>query len=409
MQQPEAENTAKISAAAIQLRLGYRWLRFATDLEPAYRTDQYRQGLTQLRVNLGLALAVVGVVMLLDRFLLRGTGSPLMDLARYAVLLPAIVLALTLTFLRDGSRLYGPAVSVLAPVAMVAVVLVILGAWGEGEERPFTALLLATMFIYFLVGLPFFAAVVTNLIAMATYLYGASMLAMPVEGLIYNAAMLLMAVVVGGVIAYSVEHTRRKAWLESRLLDEAAQRDGLTGIHNRRRFDGHLARVWHQGMREHKPITLLFADIDCFKDFNDRYGHQAGDEALKSVADELARVARRPLDLAARYGGEEFAVILYDTTQEHATRVVEQAMGAIRRLNIPHAGSTAAPMLTISIGIACVVPMARRSSAGLVQLADQALYAAKDAGRNQSRLLQAEYEHMKTGYFRRHMLKGDAQ
>jgi len=384
-------------------------LRFGPDLESAFRHEQYRQSLNHLRANLGIALAVVVIVMLLNRVVLSDEVSPLMDLARYVALLPALVLALTVTFLQDGSRLYRPIISVLAPVAMLAVVVMVLGTWEQGEERTFTALVLATMFVYFLVGLPYPAAVATNLIALAAYMYGAFALSMPVADLTYNAIMLLLAIAVGAVVGYNIEHTRRTVWLESRLLDEVAQRDGLTGIYNRRRFDEYLARVWQHGMREHRPVTLLFADIDHFKNFNDRYGHQAGDAALKAVAKVLARAARRPLDIAARFGGEEFAVLLYDTTQEHAARVADEIMEEIRKLGIPHAGSTAAPMLTISVGVACVVPMAKRSSAGLVQLADQALYAAKDAGRNQSHMLQAEYEHMKTGYFRRHMLKGEGQ
>ncbi len=123
---------------------------------------------------------------------------------------------------------------------------------------------------------------------------------------------------------------------------------------------------------------------------------------MKSVASVLAGHARRPLDIAARYGGEEFAIVLFDAARENAERIAAEIMEAVRRLAIPHADSAAAPVLTVSIGIACVVPASRRSWQGLVQLADQALYAAKDAGRNQARALEAEYEHMKTGYFRRH-------
>ena len=155
-------------------------------------------------------------------------------------------------------------------------------------------------------------------------------------------------------------------------------------------------------MREHRPIALLFADIDHFKAYNDRYGHQAGDEAMKAVATVLTQFARRPLDLVARYGGEEFAIVLHDTTQAHAVQVAEQLLEAVHGLGIPHQDSSAAPVLTISVGVACVQPVARRSSSGLLQLADQALYAAKDAGRNRMHLLQEEYEHMKSGYFRRH-------
>jgi diguanylate cyclase (GGDEF)-like protein len=203
--------------------------------------------------------------------------------------------------------------------------------------------------------------------------------------------------------AYHLEHARRTAWLEGQRLAETAMQDGLTGIHNRRRFDGHLQRAWAQSIRDRKPVALLFADIDYFKAYNDRYGHQAGDEAMKSVAGALARFTRRPLDLAARYGGEEFAIILFDVRREHAERIGEEILEAVRQLRIPHADSVAAPVLTISMGVACVTPVARRSWTGLVQLADQALYAAKDGGRNRAVVLEQEYEHMQTGYFHRHV------
>ena len=201
--------------------------------------------------------------------------------------------------------------------------------------------------------------------------------------------------------AWNLEHARRTAWLEGQRLAETAMQDGLTGIHNRRRFDEHLQRAWAQSIRDRKPIALLLADIDHFKAYNDRYGHQAGDEAMKAVAGALARFARRPLDLAARYGGEEFAVILFDTKRADAERLGAEILEAVRKLAIPHQDSGAAPVLTISLGIACVVPAARRSWAGLVQLADQALYAAKDGGRNRLEVLEQEYEHMQTGYFHR--------
>jgi diguanylate cyclase (GGDEF)-like protein len=154
-------------------------------------------------------------------------------------------------------------------------------------------------------------------------------------------------------------------------------------------------------VRERRPLALLFVDIDHFKDFNDRYGHQAGDEAMKSVAGQVARFARRPLDLAARYGGEEFAIILFDVKRSDAERIGEEVLQAVRELGIRHESSGTAPVLTVSMGIACVQPLARRSWAGIIQLADQALYAAKDHGRNRIELLEQEYEHMQTGYFHR--------
>jgi diguanylate cyclase (GGDEF)-like protein len=122
---------------------------------------------------------------------------------------------------------------------------------------------------------------------------------------------------------------------------------------------------------------------------------------MKAVAGTLARFARRPLDLAARHGGEEFAIILFDAKRADAERIGDEALAAVRELAIAHAGSGTAPVLTVSMGIACVQPLARRSWAGVIQLADQALYAAKDHGRNHAEVLEQEYEHMQTGYFHR--------
>ncbi len=409
MQQPDAQDTIQISSAAMQLRCGFRWLRFEPGLETAYRVEQFRGGLKFLRVNLAIVAASLLVVFQIEYVVMPAIGAALPGYARFGVMTPMLALALALTFMRRAEIWYPRLIATLMPIALMAVAWLGLWAWGLGESRLFVRLIIATIAAYFLVGLPFRSALVAGLIAIGFYVAAAIAVDMPALVLTNFFCMLLVANLMCAAGAYNMEHTRRTAWLESRLLDELAQRDGLTGIYNRRRFDEHLARVWQQCVREHRPVTLLFADIDHFKDFNDRYGHQAGDAALKAVADVLAGVARRPLDLAARYGGEEFAVILFDTAQENAARIAEQTLEEVRKLNIPHAGSTAAPMLTISIGVACVVPMARRSPSGLVQLADQALYAAKDAGRNQSRLLQAEYEHMQTGYFRRHMLKGDGQ
>jgi diguanylate cyclase (GGDEF)-like protein len=265
--------------------------------------------------------------------------------------------------------------------------------------------MIAAVAVYFVLGLPFRSALIVNLASVVFYAIVALSKAMPAAELTHYLSMLVIINVICIAGAYKLEHTRRTAWLEGQMLAEVAMHDGLTGIPNRRRFDDHLQRVWGQSIRERKHIALLFADIDHFKLFNDRYGHQAGDEALKAVATVLTSFARRPLDLAARYGGEEFAIVLFDTGRDDAVRIAEDIMAAVRDLGVPHADSSAGKVLTISIGIACVVPAARRSWQGLVQLADQALYAAKDAGRNQARVQEAEYEHMKTGYFRRHQIE----
>jgi diguanylate cyclase (GGDEF)-like protein len=184
------------------------------------------------------------------------------------------------------------------------------------------------------------------------------------------------------------------------MLEDLALRDGLTGICNRRRFDERMREFWRQALRDRKPLALLMIDIDCFKPFNDRYGHQAGDEVLKSVAAVLHRAARRPLDIAARYGGEEFAVALFEPTREYAASLGARILEDVRLLGIPNAGSTVDRVVTVSVGLAYILPAEGRSVDGFIQLADEALYAAKASGRNRLHVLEAEYAQLQTGLFR---------
>ena len=393
------------SPTAAQLRRGFATLRFEDDLERAYAADQFRDGLRFLRFNLTILAVIILTIIQIDHEVLPAVGRIVPDFARVGVMVPLLALGFGLSFLRQAEVWYPRLMAYAMALALMAIGWIALEAWADGESRLFVRLVIATIAVYFVLGLPFRRAFAANLAGIAVFAAAAAGRAMPGPEMTHYLAMLLMANVICAAGAYKLEHARRTAWLEGQLLAETALLDGLTGIPNRRRFDEHLLRVWNMGMRENRQVALLFGDIDHFKAYNDRYGHQAGDEALKAVAGVLARFARRSMDLAARFGGEEFGLLLYDLKREHAERIGEEILDAVRRLEIVHEASAAAPVLTISLGIACVQPVARRSPAGLLQLADQALYAAKDGGRNQSRVLEAEYQHLQTGYFHRKLLQ----
>ena len=392
---------ANATSLTEQLQRGFHGLRFEGELESAYRRDQFHERLRYLRINLAVLAAICLTVIQVDRVVVPVISRIVPDLARTGVMLPLLLAGFALTFIRRADAWYPRYIAVAMTAALVAMSWISLTAWGQGEPRVFVRLLLAIVAVYFVLGIGFRSAIAVNAIALVGYSVLAMSKSMPAVELSHYLMTLTIANIICVAGAWNLEHARRTAWLEGQRLAETALQDGLTGIHNRRRFDEHLQRVWAQSIRERKPIALLLADIDHFKAYNDHYGHQAGDEALKTVAGVLGRFARRPLDLAARYGGEEFAIILFDTRREHAERIGEEVMEAVRQLRIPHADSGAAPVLTISMGIACVVPAARRSWTGLIQLADQALYAAKDGGRNRAVVLEQEYEHMQTGYFHR--------
>jgi diguanylate cyclase (GGDEF)-like protein len=165
-------------------------------------------------------------------------------------------------------------------------------------------------------------------------------------------------------------------------LARLSQQDGLTGLANRRRFDLDLMRELGRARRDRRPISIVMADADFFKAYNDTYGHPAGDECLRRIAGALRSACRRPGDVAARYGGEEFALILPDTTEAAARRRARDAMRAVAALEIEHRGSETANVVTMSLGVAGCVPDDGVVADALVSRADQALYAAKRAGRN---------------------------
>ena len=158
--------------------------------------------------------------------------------------------------------------------------------------------------------------------------------------------------------------------------------DGVTGIGNRRRFDERLAVEWLRCGRQRLPLAVVLIDIDHFKLYNDHYGHLAGDECLRRVAQLLQATIRRADEVAARYGGEEFVLLLPDTPLPAAVTVAQRCMDSLRTAALPHPRSPTAPVITFSVGIASVVPQADAHSDTLVQAADAALYRAKYGGRN---------------------------
>ncbi|TAN80276.1 MAG: diguanylate cyclase [Gallionella sp.] len=168
----------------------------------------------------------------------------------------------------------------------------------------------------------------------------------------------------------------------NRKLQELSEHDGLTGIANRRKFDTVWQDEWERALRQDMSLAVIMIDIDHFKAFNDYYGHQSGDVCLQRVAKAIEAKVQRSSDLVARYGGEEFVVILPCIAEEDALHVAESIRAAVEALGILHAQNSAAPVVTISLGVAYWVPGRERHSVNLLAEADERLYQAKRAGRN---------------------------
>jgi diguanylate cyclase (GGDEF)-like protein len=162
--------------------------------------------------------------------------------------------------------------------------------------------------------------------------------------------------------------------------------DGLTQVANRRYFDQYLQQEWSRLQREQQPLSLILCDIDYFKNYNDYYGHQAGDDCLHKVAQALKNTIKRASDLVCRYGGEEFVVILPNTDLAGAIKVSQLIQGAIKELQLLHPHSSVSEKITLSLGIRCEIPNPESSVKSLINAADHALYQAKKLGRDRYHL-----------------------
>ncbi|BFM38592.1 GGDEF domain-containing protein [Synechocystis sp. LKSZ1] len=175
----------------------------------------------------------------------------------------------------------------------------------------------------------------------------------------------------------------------NRQLQKLAVIDPLTRIGNRRMFEQYFSRDWYHAIREQKWISLIICDVDYFKKYNDTYGHPQGDRCLRQVAQILRSNCKRATDIVARYGGEEFVIVLLDTKPSNAIEMVEKIQQSLMSCNLLHSASEVSSQVTLSFGVASARPKAATQEQTLIDLADQALYQAKQAGRNRYVLLKA--------------------
>jgi diguanylate cyclase (GGDEF)-like protein len=353
------------SPYADQLALGFRQLRFVRPLEREYR-EYLREDTFELkRMALCVGMLIWLAFAAFDFVLIQAPEIWWVLAIRLGVLL------LLLSF--TGLLLQRKHIHLLQPLSLVTIL-----ALGCG------AALVVCMASYFLVGLRLSEALACSLLILLSYIVVELwMTEVSLPRLINNGLFLLFGNLMGAVGCYLLEFKSREHFLISRLMRVLADHDSLTGLHNRRSFNRQFERLWRQAQREQCSLALLLCDIDHFKAYNDHYGHQAGDTVLQRVGSLLEDAARRPLDMAVRLGGEEFAVLLYNISSEQARLHAEALRQTLQTLDIAHAGSDTAAMLTMSIGVSCIQPEESSALAQLYEHADRALYEAKAFGRNQ--------------------------
>ncbi len=387
------------SPHARQLQAGFPWLTFEPELEREFRRTHFHENVLHTRVNLCMAVIITIAFCAMESIVLGPELNRIPGMIHMMVIVPTLLIGLAASFSLNRDRIYPPLALVASTILGLGVAAIQIIATRGGVSILFPCLMLTIIFIYFMGGLIFYHAVAANVIVMFAYLAAGTALQLPGREFAYDALAMIAANLFGASVVYMHEKTSRMRFLEACMLREMVARDGLTGIQNRRMFDQHIQRVWQQAVRDGERVAVLLADIDCFKDYNDRYGHQAGDECLRAVAVSLSQCARRPLDFVARYGGEEFAVILYEASREYVAEVLTRIQRSIAELNIPHEASRVASRLTLSIGAAFILPSSNRTHEGLIQLADEALYSAKEQGRNRVVVMEAEYHTLRTGRF----------
>lgn len=253
-------------------------------------------------------------------------------------------------------------------------------------SRPSKAAILIIMLLAVIVALPRLVVFLPIFFAFAAGVYVPLLLATPFLDFETLHMVLVMLMLVATTLWASANEVRKiliEVMLKQVTSEQASWSDRLTGIGNRRSFDVNLVTTWAQAARTKVPLSLMMVDVDFFKKFNDTYGHQAGDACLRQVASALDSCARRAGDSVTRYGGEEFAVVLFHTSLNEARNIGEEMLRAIQKLNIRHEQSPH-ESVTISIGIATIMPSVEDDMHQFVEEADKCLYRAKKNGRNRA-------------------------
>ncbi len=364
---------------AAELRKQPESARFAAPVEAEYRRSNLRESRALVRLTCTLALLLIGLQA--GEEVLAGSHAVASLIVFPVILFSSAVLA-WLAWSGGFERHYLPWAEVLVPLRNCLVCVQVIHVVAVGEIANLMLLPMLLIGPFYFLGLQYRTALATAVLSVASMVGAAVMFHLPPAMALRGGALLIVSAVTLGFAAWQVEKRSRRSFLETRIVAELAQQDVLTWAKNRRVFDEYLPQLWRQAASGARSLAILVIDVDHFKGYNDRYGHQAGDVALRQVALAIQRQVHRALDLVARYGGEEFAVILCDADCCSARFAAERMRRAVEELAIEHRESLSGAVLTISVGVAVVAPTAAGNACGALRLADEALYRAKAKGRN---------------------------
>ena len=360
-------------------------------MEADFRQHYLQRMLPFIRASLGLGIALVIIVCIIDMLLMpKAFFEPVVPLRLMTMLLPLLVGMAAAIFLKERYSLP----YLLAGVSMIVGVSAIwIGTVATGYDIPGASwpIVYITFNAYLVLGLTFRQSVAVGWSLFVLFVAIGLAQGIALQQLTYGALFLGACNLVGSWGAFMLERSARELFDDKRELVRLVHTDGLTGLFNRRTFDQHLRHVWKQAQREEKHIAVIVADIDHFKLYNDCYGHRMGDNCIKAVADVLANSVSRPLDMVARYGGEEYVILLYDPNPDFLQSYVQGLCQDVADLEVEHKASETLHCVSLSIGAALTDASSNVAADQLIRQADDALYEAKDQGRNRAIVYRTEW------------------
>jgi diguanylate cyclase (GGDEF)-like protein len=376
---------------------GFPLLIFTRRLEQHFLSDTLDARKNRFFIMGVIAVLIYNLFLITDREMLPDIYLTAWKI-RLGIVTPAMIIVLIVMRWRAFVQLLDFFIDFLVVLTSGSIILILELSHHPNVAHYHTGIILIVMFGNIVVRLRFWHAFCVSWLTFLLYVLTVSRITpMPPPVMINSSVVLFSAIIISLIANYQMENDLRWNYLRNLLkeietiglekakaeLERLSSSDVLTGLANRRHFDALLDTEWRMGIRKGTLLSVLFLDVDDFKAYNDNYGHHAGDVCLQKIAAVIRRSIHRPHDLCARYGGEEFIVLFPDISQEDTLQVAEKIRKSIELENLPHSYSRAASHVTISIGVATMTPQRGMSQNLLVEMADRALYKAKELGRNQ--------------------------
>jgi diguanylate cyclase (GGDEF)-like protein len=379
--------TQQESQAEQVLRVGYRWLRFPQPLEAQFR--EYYLNHSRRLVSIGLLVALLPTIgfALIDKTLAHG--------AHVYFQLPILVLCIVMALSRFYFKWYQRVALVSAPIfglgSVLAMVLMVQRGGSTDIMLVGARLLLIAFFLYFMLGLRMSQALCCNVIVLAGLVTAMVAGWLPYQTAFYILFALVCANVIGSVGAFALERANRVAFLDRARLEALASRDGLTQLLNRQTFEQRADSYWQQHHEDTANAAVIMIDVDYFKAFNDHYGHQAGDDCLRRIANAVRTAIGKHIHhskrLVGRYGGEELIAMVFDCSHDQLNTLCNAILAEVTAEKIEHQASLSCEHVSVSIGAALHQSPLPSTHKNLANAADRALYAAKNQGRNRAVIL----------------------